>query len=318
MTLVAGLLDELGVTHRPAAGHLPVRRAGRRHRLLPVRQHPARHPRARRPAAGHRHRPLRHQPPAVRHRALRLARPALGGHRPRRARARGRRRPGLDLVEHRRGRRARPARRAARGAGRRRPLRRRRPTSPACSRVRTTARGRSRCARAAAPTSPGSPWRWAAAGTPWPPATAPTSTARRPSRPCAREFDRRDQVSDRDRLPGAPPTIADGAAPVLVARWRAGARRPGGRAAVPAGRHGGRRATSAPSRSAGSPSAAGCWPGPPALLNFLAYGTTARAARRAGGRRPGRGGRRGRAGHLARAGPRAGRARCSSSSSPAR
>ena len=158
---------------RPPAGHLPLRRAGRRHRLLPLRQHPARHPRARRPAAGHRHRPLRHQPPAVRHRAVRLARPAVGGHRPRRARARGRRRrPGVDLVEHRRGRRVRPARRAAGGAGRRRALHRRRPTSPACSRARTTAPGRSPCARAAAPTSPGSRWRSAAAVTPWPPATA--------------------------------------------------------------------------------------------------------------------------------------------------
>ena len=74
VTLVAGLLDELGVTIDRAAGHLPLRRAGRRHRLLPLRQHPARHPRARRPAAGDRHRPLRHQPPAVRHRAVRLAR----------------------------------------------------------------------------------------------------------------------------------------------------------------------------------------------------------------------------------------------------
>ena len=91
VTLVAGHPRRARRHHRPAAGHLPLRRAGRRHRLLPVRQHPARHPRARRPAAGHRHRPLRHQPAAVRHRAVRLARPALGRHRPRGAGARRRR-----------------------------------------------------------------------------------------------------------------------------------------------------------------------------------------------------------------------------------
>ena len=189
VTLVAGLLDELGVDARPAAGHLPLRRAGRRHRLLPVRQHPARHPRARRPAAGHRHRPLR--------------RSAGGCSTPRRSAgsACSRRSPAAPCWSPRSGaglvwtwsstaeaRRARPARRAARGAGRRRPLHRRRPTSPACSRARTTAPGRSRCAPAAAPTSPGSPWRSAAAATRWPPATAPTSTARRRSRRCAREL----------------------------------------------------------------------------------------------------------------------------------
>ena len=310
VTLVAGLLDELGVTIDRAAGHLPLRRAGRRHRLLPLRQHPARHPRARRPAAGHRHRPLRDQPPAVRHRAVRLARPAVGRHRPRRARARGRRRPGLDLVEHRRGRRVRPARRAARGAGRRRPLRRRRPTSPACSRVRTTAPGRCRCARAAAPTSPGSRWRSAAAGTRWPPATAPTSTARRPSRPCAASCPPRSwsltrpvESADRRRSSRSPlPALVVLAAEPLYLLVDTAV----------VGHLGHRR------RSAGSPSAAGCSPGPAALLNFLAYGTTARAARRAGaGDRAGRR-RRGRAGHLAGARPRARRPRCSSSSSPGR
>ena len=123
VTLVAGLLDELGVTLDAAPGHLPLRRAGRRHRLLPVRQHPARHPRARRPAAGA---PASTTPTisrrlfdtapfgwlgllsAVTGRAV--LEPEVGA------------RPGVDLVEHRRGRRARPARRAARGAGRRRPL----------------------------------------------------------------------------------------------------------------------------------------------------------------------------------------------------
>ena len=188
VTLVADILDELGVTVDHQLATLPVRGAVRRHRLLPVRQHPARHPRARGPPARDRHRPLRHQPAAVRHRAVRLAGAAVGGHRSRRPRARGRRRPGLDLVEHRRGRRVRPARRAARGAGRRRPLDRRRPTSPASSRARTTAPGRCRCARGAAPTWPASRWRSAEVGTRWPPATAPTSTARRPSRPCAGEL----------------------------------------------------------------------------------------------------------------------------------
>src|SRR5689334_3306380 len=62
---------------RPGAGYLPLRRPGRRHRLLPLRQHPAGDPRARRPAAGHRHRPQHDQPAAVRHRPVRLARAAV-------------------------------------------------------------------------------------------------------------------------------------------------------------------------------------------------------------------------------------------------
>ena len=48
------------------------------------------------------------------------------------------------------------------------------------------------------------------------------------------------------------------AAPLGPLARAAGARRPGGRAAVPAGRHRGRRATWARSRSAASPSAAAC------------------------------------------------------------
>ena len=184
VVLVADLLDELGVTARPPAGDPALRGPGRRHRLLPLRQHPTRHPRARRPAAGDRHRPLRHQPAAVRHRAVRLAGPAVGRDRPRRPRARGGRRTGLDLVQHRRGRRARPARRAARGAGRRRPLHR-----GGGRRLRAQGAGRRLVVGVAAlprrdrPRARGHRPR-AAAGTRWPPATAPTSTARRPSRPC--------------------------------------------------------------------------------------------------------------------------------------
>ena len=61
-----------------------------------------------------------------------------------------------------------------------------------------------------------------------------------------------------------------------------GARRPRGRAAVPAGRHRGRRATSARVALGGLAVGGGLLAWAAALLNFLAYGTTARAARRAG------------------------------------
>lgn len=59
-----------------------------------------------------------------------------------------------------------------------------RPTSPACSRGRTTARGWSRCAPAGPPTSPGWPSRWAAAATARPPATPRGRTGSRPSPSC--------------------------------------------------------------------------------------------------------------------------------------
>ena len=62
----------------------------------------------------------------------------------------------------------------------------RRPTWPASSRARTTGRGRSRCAPAGPPTSPGSRWPSAAAATGPPRATARRlDREKRPSPPCA-------------------------------------------------------------------------------------------------------------------------------------
>ena len=150
VALVAGLPGRARRDPRRPARHLPLRGARGGHRLLPLRQHPARDARTGRPAAGDRDRPLGDQPPAVRHRAVRLARAAVRRHRARHARDRRRRaawsgpgraaprRPSTDSP-------ASSSRPWSTSSGRRR-----RPTSPACSRARTTAPGRCRCARAGA------------------------------------------------------------------------------------------------------------------------------------------------------------------------
>src|SRR4051794_9265357 len=137
----------------------------------------------------------------------------------------------------------------------------RRPTSPACSRGRTTAGGGCRCAPAAPPTSPG--WRWpsAAAGTARRRATPAAWTARPPWRRCARSW----QLAE-----PAPRSVLSLAAPALVVLAAEPLYLLVDTAVV------GHLGTVA----LGGLAVGGgllAWAG--ALLNFLAYGTTARAAR---------------------------------------
>ena len=290
----------LGVDPGPAAGHLPVRRAWR---PTPgpsgsATPGPSTHELAARLLAT-----------GIDHAAIsrRLFDTAPFGwlgllsvvDRPRRPGARRRRRPGLDLVEHRRGGRARAGRRAARGAWSTSSGRPRRPTSPACSRGRTTAPGRCRCARAAAPTSPavahGAGRRRAPAGrrlhlAPRPrgddrgPAAASSPLRRRP-----RGHPPRRELAPSVLALALPALVVLAAEPLYLLVDTAVV---GNLGTVAAGRARRRRWAAGLGRRA-------------AELPRLRHDGPGRPPGRRRG--PGRRGRRGRAGHLARAGPRAAR-----------